>query len=71
MASFRKRGDFWEYRFRAKQIDGTFKEVMQSGFRTKKEAQLAASVRETELIQGGSIDGGLRVFAEYFEQKIY
>ena len=71
MASFRKRGDFWEYRFRAKQIDGTFKEVMQSGFRTKKEAQLAASVRETELIQGGSIDGGLRIFADYFEQWYY
>lgn len=68
MASFRKRGEFWEYRFKVKNIDGTKREVTQSGFRTRKEAQIAASMRETELIQGGSIDGGLKVFAEYFEQ---
>ena len=68
MASFRKRGEFWEYRFKVKNIDGSKREVTQSGFRTRKEAQIAASMRETELIQGGSIDGGLKVFAEYFEQ---
>ena len=71
MASFRKRGEFWEYRFKVKNIDGTKREVTQSGFRTRKEAQIAASMRETELIQGGSIDGGLKVFAEYFEQWYY
>lgn len=68
MASYRKRGEFWEYRFKVKNIDGTKREVTQSGFRTRKEAQIAASMRETELIQGGSIDGGLKVFADYFEQ---
>lgn len=68
MASFRKRGEFWEYRFKVKNIDGSKREVTQSGFRTRKEAQIAASMRETELIQGGSIDGGLKIFADYFEQ---
>lgn len=68
MASFRKRGNTWQYRIKVKQEDGTVKEVSLGGFKTKKEAQVAASIRETELGQGMSIDGGTRIFADYFEE---
>lgn len=53
MASFRKRGKAWQYRivitdpFSQKQ-----REYSQSGFSTKKEAQLAAAKREKSVLEG-------------------
>lgn len=53
MASFRKFGDKWEYRIRYKDpFTQTFKEKSQRGFRTKKEAQLAAQEMEQKLLEG-------------------
>jgi integrase len=53
MASFRKFGDKWEYRIRFKDpFTQTHKEKSQRGFRTKKEAQLAAQEMEQKLLEG-------------------
>lgn len=68
MASFRKRGDTWQYRIMVPTLDGNFKEVSKGGFKTKKEAQVAANMRELEIAQGSSSDGGSRYFAQFFEE---
>ena len=68
MASFRKRGDTWQYRIMVPTLDGNFKEVSKGGFKTKKEAQVAANMRELEIAQGSSADGGSRYFAPFFEE---
>lgn len=64
MASYRKMGDVWQYRVRYKDIySDDWKEVSKSGFKTKKEAQLAAVHREIELMNG--IEQGEMNFAIY------
>ncbi|MFC6038390.1 tyrosine-type recombinase/integrase [Paenisporosarcina macmurdoensis] len=51
MASFRKSGNVWQYRIRYKKPNSDdWKEVSKSGFKTKKEAQLAAHKKEQELM---------------------
>lgn len=53
MASFRKRGDKWEYRIIYKDsFDQKKKEKTKGGFATKKEAQLAARKMELQLDEG-------------------
>ncbi|CAH2465064.1 site-specific integrase [Bacillus mycoides] len=54
MASFRKRNDKWEYRIRYKEM-GKYKETSKGGFKTKKEAQLAAAKVEAKLANGKSL----------------
>lgn len=57
MASFRKRGKTWEYRI--KYIDPFTRkkrEKTRSGFKTKKEAQLAAAEEEKRILNGLEID---------------
>ena len=66
MASFRKRGAVWQYRISYK--DGEkYREKTQSGFRTKKEAQLAAARIESIIgaTKNGFKDNGV-LFADYF-----
>ena len=53
MASFRKQGSVWQYRVRYKdQYSNDWKEISKSGFKTKKEAQIAAQQKEQELMNG-------------------
>jgi integrase len=53
MATFRKRGDKWEYRISHKDpFTDEYKVKSKSGFATKKEAQLAAQEKEQELREG-------------------
>ncbi|SEB16027.1 Site-specific recombinase XerD [Thalassobacillus cyri] len=53
MATFRKRGDKWEYRVAYKDpFTQKHKLKSKSGFKSKKEAQLAAAVMEKELAEG-------------------
>ncbi|MFJ5750092.1 tyrosine-type recombinase/integrase [Peribacillus frigoritolerans] len=53
MASFRKRGEHWEYRIKYKDpFTQSKKEKMKGGFKTKKEAQLAAREMEIHLGEG-------------------
>ncbi|PEA09510.1 site-specific integrase [Bacillus cereus] len=55
MASFRKRKDKWEYRIRYKEM-GKYKETSKGGFKTKKEAQLAAAKVEEKLASGVGVN---------------
>ncbi|MFB6585656.1 tyrosine-type recombinase/integrase [Bacillus thuringiensis] len=64
MASFRKRNDKWEYRIRYKEM-GKYKETSKGGFKTKKEAQLAAAKIEEKLVNGSNIQDGKITFNEY------
>jgi len=53
LASFRKRGDRWEYRIKFKDpFSQKIKEKTKGGFRTKKEAQLAARDKEIQIEEG-------------------
>ncbi len=67
MASFRKRGSTWTYRIRIKNKQtGEWKEEAKGGFKTKKEAQLAAAEAEL-LIQNSNFKGnGSETVSNYF-----
>ncbi|APC48992.1 recombinase XerC [Virgibacillus halodenitrificans] len=65
MASFRKIDGKWEYRVRYKQGD-KYKEKSKRGFKTKKEAQLAAAKVETDIEQFGFSENG----EEYLDKFI-
>lgn len=68
MAYYRKRGDNWEYRI--KYVDrqsGKTKEKMKGGFRTKKEAQLAAAEEANKINYFGFAENGNERIDKYFE----
>lgn len=67
MASFRKRNNTWQYRIRVKNKQtGEWKEETKSGFKTKKEAQLAAAEMEL-LIESSNFKGnGTELVSTYF-----
>ncbi|CAM3746398.1 site-specific integrase [Cohnella lubricantis] len=68
MASFRKRGDSWEYRIRyPDRQSGKYKEKTKGGFRTKKEAQLAAADEELKINQFGFAENGDETVEKYFD----
>ncbi|GAB4943523.1 site-specific integrase [Weizmannia coagulans] len=53
MATYRKRGDKWEYRISYKDpVTEKYKIKSKSGFSTKKEAQIAAQKMENEILEG-------------------
>ncbi|MED4840257.1 site-specific integrase [Weizmannia sp. CD-2023] len=53
MATYRKRGDKWEYRISYKDpVTEKYKIKSKSGFSTKKEAQIAAQKMENEILKG-------------------
>ncbi|EOQ18617.1 site-specific integrase [Bacillus cereus] len=64
MASFRKRGDKWEYRVRYKEM-GKYRETSKGGFKTKKEAQLAAAKVEEKIAGGVNVSNSQMTFNEY------
>ncbi|ANS46114.1 integrase [Bacillus thuringiensis] len=64
MASFRKRNDKWEYRVRYKEM-GKYKETSKGGFKTKKEAQLAAAKIEAQLAKGTNVNNRQLTFNDY------
>jgi len=63
MASFRKRGNSWQYR-----IKHNGEEISKSGFRTKAEAKVAANKVEHELNIGVNITASDQLFTDYFKQ---
>ncbi|MFC4389106.1 tyrosine-type recombinase/integrase [Gracilibacillus marinus] len=65
MASFLKRGKTWRYKISAKP-----KDITKSGFKTKKEAQIAAAEMESKLNQGILPHLKPKQFDEYFENWI-
>lgn len=62
MASFQKRGKTWQY-----VISNKGKQIRKGGFRTKKEAQIAASEIETKLLSGEQLVFKDIIFGDYFE----
>jgi integrase len=64
MASFRKMGEVWQYRVRYKDLHSDdWKETSKSGYKTKKEAQIASRQKEIEVMNG--IEQGEMNFAIY------
>ncbi len=51
MASFTKRGKTWQYTV-SRIVNGESKPIRKSGFKTKKEAQVAAAEIESKLNKG-------------------
>lgn len=69
MAYFRKRGEKWEYRIKyTDKRTGGLKEKSKGGFRTKKEAQLAAQEEEKAINYFGFASDGEEDVSTYFEQ---
>jgi len=66
MASFQKRGNTWQFTI-SRVVNGKSKPIRKGGFKTKKEAQLAASQIEAELQKGVIPILTPIAFDEYFE----
>lgn len=69
MASFQKRGDTWQYTV-SRMVHGKSRPIRKGGFKTKKEAQVAAATVETELAKGFEITRGPIIFATFFRKWI-
>lgn len=69
MASFRKRGEKWEYRIRYMK-DGKQKELSKSGFRTKSEAKVEADRIEHEINLGVDHAKGDTLFTDYYRSWV-
>ncbi|RDY88553.1 site-specific integrase [Bacillus amyloliquefaciens] len=68
MASFRKRGSTWQYRIKHKDpLTHEQIEVSKGGFKTKKEAQLAARQEELRLNSDLEINGGDVLLKHYLK----
>ncbi|MGN7309880.1 tyrosine-type recombinase/integrase [Alkalicoccobacillus gibsonii] len=69
MATANKRGSSWQYTI-SRMVDGKYKPIRKSGFRTKKEALAAAAEIETGLRKGVTPKLKLEPFDQYFESWI-
>lgn len=69
MASFTKRGKTWQY-IVSRMINGESKPIRKGGFKTKKEAQIAAAEVESKLNKGFNPVTKLEPIDEYFEQWV-
>jgi integrase len=69
MSYFRKRGEKWEYRIKyTDRQTGKTKEKTKGGYRTKKEAQLAAAEEEANINHFGFAENGSERVDKYFEE---
>lgn len=69
MASFQKRGKTWQYTV-SRMVNGEPAPIRKGGFRTKKEAQVAAAEIEDKLRKGKSIHLQLEPINDYFKQWV-
>ncbi|UQD53337.1 hypothetical protein C0971_15905 [Bacillus methanolicus] len=68
MASFRKRGNTWQYRvYYVDRRTGKEKEVVASGFKSKPEAKLAAAEMERKIKRGFDPGSAGQTLAEYLD----
>lgn len=65
MASITKRGSTWQYSV-SRTIEGKYKPIRKGGFRTKKEASIAAAQVEANIAQGITSIKKNIAFAQYF-----
>ncbi|WP_339172379.1 site-specific integrase [Solibacillus sp. FSL R5-0691] len=68
MASFQKRGQSWQYTVSYKDKDGKHKTLRKSGFKTKTEAKNAATLVETEILEGNIAIVRKQPFHAYFHR---
>lgn len=66
MASVTKRGNTWQY-IVSRYIDGKYSPIRKGGFKTKKEAQVAALDVELRLQKGANVFSRDKPFADYFD----
>ena len=69
MASISKRGKVWQYAV-SNYVDGKSRPIRKSGFRTKKEAEIAAAEMEAKLRKNPAIVTKDIPFREYFKEFI-
>lgn len=69
MASIQKRGKIYQFTV-SRTVNGKQKPIRKGGFRTKKEAQIAAMEVEAELLKGATPNLKPVAFDEYFENWI-
>lgn len=69
MASFQKRGKTWQYTI-SRMVNGKSKPIRKGGFKTKKEAQIAAAEVEAKLAKGIVPHLKPEPFDEYFKDWI-
>jgi integrase len=69
VASYRKRGNGWEYRITyTDRRTGKRREKTKGGFSTKKEAQLAAAAEELKIEERGFAENGDELISTYMEK---
>lgn len=69
MASFRKRGDKWEYRIRYKDVyTGKYKEITHGGYRKRSDAVTAAANVTDDLAEGRTTNDDNPLFVEYMQR---
>ena len=66
MASFRKRGNSWQYEISYKKTDGSYGKIRKSGFKTKKAAKFEADEIENDLKKGYNAELEDLPLYEYF-----
>lgn len=69
MASFRKHGPSWQFTIN-NYVDGKRRPIIKSGFKTKKEAQVAAAEIEASLNKGIQTIVKNKAFSEYFSEWV-
>lgn len=67
MATYRKRGNKWEYRIREKDLVGD-EPISGGGFSTKSEARAVATQIENDLRMGLNRDNGEMLFSDYYDR---
>lgn len=70
MASFFKRGKTWSYRIQKKKNGKIILDYQQSGFRSKREAEVHAMQKELDLSKGKTIAKEDIIFADYYADWI-
>jgi integrase len=70
MVSYRKRGESWQYEISYKDLDGTYKKLRKSGFQLKAEAELAASLIQSNYIDVRSYRNGNITLVAYFKKWV-
>lgn len=66
--NIKKRGSSWQYRFEVAPVDGKRKQVSKSGFKTRKEAEVAGTKAMAEYNNSGVVFS-LRVQRVYTVHK--
>ena len=69
MASFKKHGKTWQYSV-SRYIDGKYRPIRKSGFKSEKLARLAAARVELDLEEGVKEAYVTEIFADYFKQWV-